>query len=738
MASDAATNIDKSVAMASAAAPTMVPDANTTDNLQEVQKGFLKLPEELVSNIACKLGSDDLFALRLTCRDLENKSLHEFATEYFGSKCFMFTTESLKVFVNIAKSEKLRHYFQKAYIITASATERQVQCCHRGGCAWNPTVREHEAFIEYKNDQRQLQDKGGDLKLLSEAFSHLPRLERLTLVDQPRQLPRSVKCYGLRKFTRTTGIPASYRPVDASFADEYYPWLTHVFRTMILAVTKSGISTLTDLHTHLNLDQPYGLSPTTDLQFKSTTLDQLTKAFSNLTTVDLCLRSRSLRVGKTDSQEELKVAARSVKSFARVLKNVTCLTLAADVGQWSGQILKSLASNIDLGKLTKFQLDGFLVDMETLAAIVCQLKSAHMITFMLVEICHGSWVPLLKALEKLPSLDHLHMYYLQAHGQKCFFLEKPDEDEDLTEPSWLDPLTGDILGAGGDEGEDDSGWSDADDDEDEDEKGEEGDEKEEDEEEEEEGEEEEEEEDEDDDDDDDGESLPDLLDPAGSSLPQEAPEEAVDSTMPRPKAKKPVKKAAQASSTQGTKSPSGCLARTDKHHRAPGVKSGERGYYICVEGEEIREQLPTFAKEYNLGGGPMGDLDFNGLVGNLAQFPAGAGGVGGMFAMPVPMPAPPGTGAGAQAAPAAGPNMPPLPALGGIFSLFGGPLPQEPPAQNPPGPGFPLGPTAANPGQAAPTTTASNANAPNTQDDHEEGWWEDGEVAEGGALDDVD
>ncbi|KAK4508630.1 hypothetical protein PRZ48_002369 [Zasmidium cellare] len=705
MATDDAGTIDNSPVMASASTPTVASTNTATSEANGDKHGFLKLPEELVSNIACKLGSDDLFSLRLTCRDLEVKSFHEFVHEYFGSKCFMFTTESLKVLVNIAKSPKLNHYLKKVYITTASATNRQVHCCQHGNCAWNPTVRQHEAFTEYKYDQERLQDQGGDLKLLSEAFSHLSHLSHLTLVDHPKQLPVSVECYGLRKFVRTTGIPPSYRPVDASFANEYYPWLTHVFRTTMLAVAKSGINTITELHTHLNMNSPYGLSPTTDLQFKATTLDQLAKAFSNLTTVDLCFRSRALRAGKKDSQEELKVAGRSLKSFARVLKNVKRLTLAGDVGQWSGPILKSLANNIDLSKLTSFQLDGFLVNVNTLAAIVCQLSSAQMISFTMVEIDRGgSWVPILKVLEKLPSLKHLHMHYLQADGQKCFFLEKPDEEEeDLTEPSWFDPLTGDM---GGHDNDDESGWYDEDEDE------------------------------EDDDDDEDGESLPDLLDHEGAA------QEAVDSPMPQPKGKKSVKTPAQGSSAKGNGSPSGCLERTDKNHRAPGVKTGERGYYICLEEDEIREQLPTFAKEYNLGGDVMGELDFNGLLGNLAQMPPGAGGnIGGMFAMPLPMPAqPPAQGAGAPAPPAGAPNIPPVPTLGGIISLLGGPLPPQPPGQNPPAPGIPLASLFGNPGHTgnAPATAAP-ANTTNQQDDHEEGWWQDSEVVEGGgALDDVD
>lgn len=44
------------------------------------------LPEELLINISIKLQSDDIFSLRQTCRDIETKSLHEFAKEYFSEK----------------------------------------------------------------------------------------------------------------------------------------------------------------------------------------------------------------------------------------------------------------------------------------------------------------------------------------------------------------------------------------------------------------------------------------------------------------------------------------------------------------------------------------------------------------------------------------------------------------------------------------------------------------------------
>ena len=92
-----------------------------------------QLPEELVSNISIKLGSDDIFAFRLTCKALEQKSFHEFATEYYHSKAFVFTTESLKVLLNIAQHDRLRGHLQNVYFMPALYSSRAFDCprgCH--------------------------------------------------------------------------------------------------------------------------------------------------------------------------------------------------------------------------------------------------------------------------------------------------------------------------------------------------------------------------------------------------------------------------------------------------------------------------------------------------------------------------------------------------------------------------------------------------------------------------------
>lgn len=68
-------------------AHTSAPSADDSDNTSPNAGSLLAmLPEELLINISIKLQSDDIFSLRQTCRDIETKSLHEFAKEYFTEK----------------------------------------------------------------------------------------------------------------------------------------------------------------------------------------------------------------------------------------------------------------------------------------------------------------------------------------------------------------------------------------------------------------------------------------------------------------------------------------------------------------------------------------------------------------------------------------------------------------------------------------------------------------------------
>ena len=164
----------------------------------------------------------------------------------------MFTTASLKCLLNISDSEKLGPHLRHVYFITASFPHRALDCSHASCCcSWQPTTRQREAYIEYMHDQERLRKTKGDLKLLTEAFEKLPALKGLSFIDHLSTLAnKTAPCYGYNKVMRTTNKSPSFAPVTEAVNGEYFPWLTHVFQTVMTAVANSGTESLPTFETN--------------------------------------------------------------------------------------------------------------------------------------------------------------------------------------------------------------------------------------------------------------------------------------------------------------------------------------------------------------------------------------------------------------------------------------------------------------------------------------------------------
>lgn len=177
----------------------------------------------------------------------------------------------------------------------------------------------------YIKDHENLLATKGDRRFLSDAFKTLEELQTLCLVDDPTSLPPGVECRGLNKFRRTTSIRPSFA-AEGEVPDpgaEYCSSQHHVWRTMLLAVAESGVSSITRLLTRFRVDHQYALSPIADLTFKSSTMSRLQAAFSKLIELKLAFRTHLLRPGKNDRQDDTSRAAKVIKSFMPAISAVT-------------------------------------------------------------------------------------------------------------------------------------------------------------------------------------------------------------------------------------------------------------------------------------------------------------------------------------------------------------------------------------------------------------------------------
>jgi F-box domain len=140
---------------------------------------LFQLPVELVEIIASFLPPEDLFNLRLTCRELSTKTFHCFTQKHFTMKQFFPSPYGLEALLAISKSrlrESLRtvvlgpqDFNTTVFPITGRDEEDRKQSL--------------QGYLRYINENRYMRQTGLDAIILQEAFANLPNCSTLEIRD---------------------------------------------------------------------------------------------------------------------------------------------------------------------------------------------------------------------------------------------------------------------------------------------------------------------------------------------------------------------------------------------------------------------------------------------------------------------------------------------------------------------------------------------------------------------------
>jgi len=547
------------------------------------------LPEELISNIACKLGSDDIFAFRSTCHGIQIKTFHEFATEYFSEKCVHFTTDSLQTLVGISDS-RLAKYVKTLSVVTAMFDNLGFSCPGRSSTHWRPTVRQSEAYKFYMRDQTDLNRTHNDMKFLAQALRSLPSLKTLSVLDTPALLGPTTDYRGGNKVFRQTGThPINGRDSMARIqSKEFQAHLQHVWFTVLLAVSCANGSQLKleEFNTNFCTDANF-LTPK-HFTVKPSMLTKLSGPFESISRLHLHMRTPD------DNKRTKDMFAR----FTATLPNLKELALDFDTkSHSSGLLFRRFTAGIDFSKLTSLNVLGLSIDAARLTKSISQLTQVKDLRLYCVEVTPGSWPTVLVAIKKLENLNHLHLQYLRESGCKSYFLKQRDTAP-FDDPDELD------AGFFADEWDDEDDNSDVD-------------------------------------------------DYSDGDLPELHPVDETRTGQTTTNDHAAATTTTAPTTTGATQVDEDVMSEYVPDH---GIDSGERGFYICVEGhEKIAKRLVTFIEEYNVGDymDPTDDL-----MGAMGAFPGdgamgvGAIPVGGGMAIPIAVgtgPPPPGATVGQTA-----------------------------------------------------------------------------------------
>ncbi|OQN95374.1 hypothetical protein B0A48_18480 [Cryoendolithus antarcticus] len=555
---------------------------------------FAELPEELVSNISCRLGIDDVRSLRLSSKTIEEKCFHEFATEWFSSKAVHFTTDSLGVLVDISLSKRLAKYVKDVRILTTMFSDHTLSC-PSGGHNHCKTTRQAEAYRFYIQDQAKLKEKGDDRRMLIEAFSNLSSLKTVGMLDADALLSAEVDYRGRFKVPRLTGLHPARAPAhchdrsNRNFTSkEYRKWLVHVWysllRSLAGARNKVAINEFRTDFTFANNSLDHKL-----LTCKRETLAKFAQATKTASRLHLQLR------GYQEGSGDGKKAIEAIKRFADCFPQLSDLTLSFDFSPNADALLRKFMVGVKGDLLTHLSLKEIYLDQTWLAKMLVRMKLLKELRLDGIDLQKGTWPTVLNVISKLEHLDHLDLMYLRENGHKAFFLKQnvnDDAEHDLDGDEWADSHNGD--------------------------------------------------------DEDDSDEMPDLEPVGGDDIPDLEPAEG---GAPAGAGKEPTTQDITDDPATWGEDPMHLLpARTpaDKPEQSPhaslpnhdelgeelpdyvptgsAVDYGESGFYICVKPhDKIMRHLKVFIREYNIGEhqDPHDDMDFPLAFGGAGPPPPG-------------------------------------------------------------------------------------------------------------------
>nr|OQO24714.1 hypothetical protein B0A51_05914 [Rachicladosporium sp. CCFEE 5018] len=203
--------------------------------------GLLALPAELIASVCQYIGTDEIFAVRRSCTQLERFAFSYFAPKYFRKKGFLVLTPSLDALQSIASHNELRTHVQHIWLnpdcFTYDTWERLCQDYRRSSQAKDQRVVQTRAWEDYKDDNARLLHTSDLTTRLVEALAEFPNLRTVGM-------RRSTDHYahGCTTVQRATDRDARILGPIPEDEAKYLSGPTRLFEALVAAVAQSTVS----------------------------------------------------------------------------------------------------------------------------------------------------------------------------------------------------------------------------------------------------------------------------------------------------------------------------------------------------------------------------------------------------------------------------------------------------------------------------------------------------------------
>ena len=326
---------------------------------------LFQLPVELVEIITSFLPPEDLFNLRLTCRELSTKTFYYFTQEHFTIKQFFPSRYGFEALLAISKSrlrESLRtvvlgpHDLNAIYFAGTVKDEEKNKQTLRG-------------YLRCINDNQYMTQIGLDAIILQEAFANLPNCCTLEIRDYSRLTIRDgrwggdvhpLSSYGQSQFNK---VAAGW---DLQRETTKFDEVTSLFAIALHAAATAKLpleSAIMDCggcwgtNRLLLLPSPRWFDPSDCSLKKLLHLRLYIARYSDLR-----------EPGWTDTVDR-------IVQFFILAPNINRLGLNFGFRTWAGSFLVRLADTFDFGNITTLDLMWISADQDSIISAFARLSS---------------------------------------------------------------------------------------------------------------------------------------------------------------------------------------------------------------------------------------------------------------------------------------------------------------------------------------------------------------------------
>lgn len=377
-----------------------------------------RMPTELVEIIASHVDMPALGQLRLTCRELESKTLWHFTQMYFREIKYMPSKYALEVLVAMSQS-RMAKYVKTLRLGTPSNDQGPISCA-------SPlrTPQIVSAMMEYSEQNRTMRAMGEDVAMIKTAFQSLRGITKIEFVEPACACGCGglVGAYGEHYLTEVVGEGvAQFAPIMLDPSQS----VSRLLYVALSAAESAGLhlehvnaqmSSFPDEYCDESRGTGFGAFP---LHFPLAVPGENPSPFANLSTLKLFLAHHQ-DVCNPDRRMQL---VQRLTSFLDRAPSLKMLSLTFQDQHGTESVLGEITSSPVLRKIPQLELCALRITSKVLTDALKPLRhTVRTLKLRNLYLQDNSWIEMLEWLrDSMVTLNEIDLCYLRGYPDSACY-----------------------------------------------------------------------------------------------------------------------------------------------------------------------------------------------------------------------------------------------------------------------------------------------------------------------------